>query len=105
MTGGWIDSNAAGNEDGFWTVGVRKAGSLVFSRATQDLFVNKTGLGIKTEPISGKSLSVNGDAQIDGNCRATSYNVGATAGASGGPFTTITSITVTNGIVTAISGS
>lgn len=36
---------------------------------------------------------------------AASYAVGATAGASGGPFTTISGITVVNGIVTAITGS
>lgn len=36
---------------------------------------------------------------------AAGYQVGGVAGASGGPFTTITSITVVNGIITAISGS
>jgi hypothetical protein len=42
---------------------------------------------------------------LSGNCRAASYNVGATAGASGGPFTSVTGITVVNGIVTAIAGT
>lgn len=40
-----------------------------------------------------------------GNVTAATYTVGATAGASGGPFTTITSITVVNGLVTAIAGT
>lgn len=39
---------------------------------------------------------------LSGNCRAASYNVGATAGASG-TGTVISSITVVNGIVTAIA--
>lgn len=36
---------------------------------------------------------------------ASAYSAGATAGVSAGPFTTITSITVVGGIVTALTGS
>lgn len=45
------------------------------------------------------------ELDVNGTTNATSYSVGGAAGASGGPFTTITSITVVNGIVTAITGS
>jgi len=43
---------------------------------------------------------------LSGDCRAATYHVGATAGASsGGALTSITSITIVNGIVTAITGT
>ena len=40
-----------------------------------------------------------------GTLDAAGYQVGGVAGAAGGTFTTITSITVSNGIITAIAGS
>lgn len=42
---------------------------------------------------------------LSGDCKAATYHVGATAGVSAGPFTTVSSITVVNGIVTALTGS
>lgn len=53
----------------------------------------------------GGHVVVSDDLDVTGDVAATSYSVGATAGATGGTFTTITSITVTNGIITAISGT
>jgi len=42
---------------------------------------------------------------LSGDCKAATYHVGATAGATAGPFTTISGITVVAGIVTALTGS
>ncbi len=42
---------------------------------------------------------------LSGNMQAASYNAGATAGATAGPFTTITGIRVVAGIVTVLTGS
>lgn len=54
-------------------------------------------------PVLGAATGTS--VNLAGNCRAATFNVGATPGATGGPFTTITSITVEAGIVTAITGS
>lgn len=51
------------------------------------------------------SLYVIGNARFDADVRAATYHVGTTAGADGGPFTAITGITVSKGIVTAITGT
>lgn len=51
-------------------------------------------------PVLGAATGTS--VNLSGNCRAASYNVGATAGADG-TGTTITAITVTKGIVTAIT--
>lgn len=48
---------------------------------------------------TGTSLVLSGDIQ------AATYHAGATAGVTAGPFTSITAITVKNGLVTAITGS
>lgn len=64
--------------------------------------INITGnlLGIGTVDIrSFRNLTLSGYSD------SASYKVGGVAGATGGTYTTITSITVTNGIITAISGS
>lgn len=54
---------------------------------------------------TGSVLINTATADCSGNLDAATFSVGGVAGASGGPFTTITSITVVNGIVTAISGT
>lgn len=56
-----------------------------------------------TTPVLGEATGTS--LNLSGNCRAASYNVGATAGVDAGPFTTITAITVSKGIVTALTGS
>lgn len=59
---------------------------------------------------SGNVLGVGAQAAGSGTLRAlnllgSALQINGTAGASAGPFTSITSITVTNGIVTAITGT
>jgi len=58
---------------------------------------------ILTTPAIGAATGAS--VVLTGDCRAASFHVGATAGVSAGPFTTISSITVVNGIVTALTGS
>ena len=77
-----VVNNTATNEDGRVRFNIIKAGTLT------DI-MNISGTGI----------------DVTGNVDASTYSVGATAGAVGGTFTSITSITVTNGIVTAITGT
>jgi hypothetical protein len=55
-----------------------------------------------TTPVLGVATGTS--VNLSGDCRAATYHVGATAGASG-TGSTIASITVVNGIVTAISVS
>ena len=57
--------------------------------------------------VSAAKVAI-GDGTADddsGTIDAGAYEVGGVAGASGGPFTVISGITVVNGIVTAITGS
>ncbi len=56
-----------------------------------------------TTPVIGAATGTSVD--LSGDCKAATYHVGATAGVSAGPFTTISGITVVNGIVTALTGS
>jgi hypothetical protein len=56
-----------------------------------------------TTPVLGAATGTS--INLSGDCRAATYHAGATAGVSAGPFTTITGITVVNGIVTALTGS
>ncbi len=75
---------------------------------TGDVTINNTGVtAIKTSvtlttPVLGVATGTS--INLSGDCRAATYHVGATAGASG-TGSTIASITVVNGIVTAISVS
>ena len=59
--------------------------------------------GYPNTPNFGNITASN--ANVSGNVRGATFTVGETAGASGGPFTTVTGITVVNGIVTAITGT
>ncbi len=75
---------------------------------TGDVTIGNTGVtAIKssvtlTTPVLGVATGTS--VNLSGDCRAATYHVGATAGASG-TGSTIASITVVNGIVTAISVS
>lgn len=55
-----------------------------------------------TTPVIGAATGTS--LALSGDCKAATYHVGSTAGASG-TGTTITAITVVNGIVTAITVS
>lgn len=55
--------------------------------------------------ISSALLKITDGSTGYGTLDAAGFKVGGVAGAAGGTFTTITSITVSNGIITAISGS
>jgi len=72
-------------------------GRLCFGPATSGF----TALKANTTTLQCRLADDSAYAAFD----ALSYKVGGTAGATGGTFTAITSITVTNGIVTAISGT
>ncbi len=67
--------------------------------AGTEVLANKT----LTTPVIGAATGTSVD--LSGECKAASYRVGATAGVSAGPFTTISGITVVNGIVTALTGA
>ena len=54
-------------------------------------------------PVLGVATGTS--VNLSGNCRAASFNAGATAGATAGPFTTVASINVIGGIVTTLTGS
>ena len=72
-------------------------GRLCFGPATSGF----TALKANTTTLQCRLADDSAYAAFD----ALSYKVGGTAGATGGTFTAITSITVTNGIITAISGT
>lgn len=42
---------------------------------------------------------------LSGNCRAASFNAGATAGVTAGPFTSVSSIASTAGLITTLTGT
>lgn len=56
-----------------------------------------------TTPALGVATGTS--VNLTGNCRAASFNAGATAGVTAGPFTTVASINVIGGIVTTLTGS
>ncbi len=56
-----------------------------------------------TTPVLGAATGTS--LVLSGNCRAASFNAGAVAGATAGPFTTVASINVIGGIVTTLTGS
>ncbi len=56
-----------------------------------------------TTPVLGAATGTS--VNLSGNCRAASFNAGATAGVTAGPFTTVASINVIGGIVTTLTGS
>jgi hypothetical protein len=89
--------------------GLGTAGQGMFMNAggTALEWVSSTGTGNIVRSASPTFTgTVNGAAGIfSGNIDADSFSVGGNAGASGGPFTVITSITVENGIVTDITGT
>lgn len=72
-------------------------GRLCFGPATSGF----TALKANTTTLQCRIADDSAYAAFD----ALSYKVGGTAGATGGTFTAITSITVVNGIITAISGT
>jgi hypothetical protein len=62
----------------------------------------KTSVSLTTPAIgaaTGASLVLTGD------CRAATFHAGATAGATAGPYTTVSSIQTIGGIVTTLTGS
>jgi hypothetical protein len=62
----------------------------------------KTSVSLTTPAFgaaTGASLVLTGD------CRAATFHAGATAGATAGPFTTVSSIQTIGGIVTTLTGS
>lgn len=65
------------------------------------------GMTITSPTLVTPALGVATATSINasGNVRGASFNAGATAGVTAGPFTTISSITVVGGIVTALTGS
>ena len=62
----------------------------------------KTSVSLTT-PVLGAATGTS--INLSGNCRAASFNAGATAGATAGPFTTVSSIQTIGGIVTTLTGS
>jgi len=62
----------------------------------------KTSVSLTT-PVLGAATGTS--INLSGNCRAASFNAGATAGVTAGPFTTVASINVIGGIVTTLTGS
>jgi hypothetical protein len=62
----------------------------------------KTSVSLTTPAIgaaTGTSLV------LTGNCRAATFNAGAVAGATAGPFTVVSGIQTIGGIVTVLTGS
>ncbi len=76
---------------------------------TGDVLITNAGVtSIKasvslTTPVLGVATGTS--VNLSGNCRAASFNAGATAGATAGPFTTVASIQTIGGIVTTLTGS
>ncbi len=62
----------------------------------------KTSVSLTT-PVLGAATGTS--VVLSGNCRAASFNAGATAGVTAGPFTTVASIATIGGLVTTLTGS
>lgn len=56
-----------------------------------------------TTPVIGVATGTS--LNLSGNMRAASYNAGATPGVTAGPFTVVTGIQVTAGLVTTLTGT
>lgn len=106
-----LTGTAAGLTAGTVTTNANLTGPIT-STGNGTAIASQTGTGTKfvvdtsptlVTPVLGVASGTSVD--LSGDCKAATFHVGATAGADGGPFTTITGITVVKGIITAIAGT
>ena len=104
-SGSGIATNSVANSLGIGFIGDTSP-IISFAQSAVNYINGSSGLVIGGTTLTGsEKLKVEGDTIVNGDCDATTYSVNGVAGAVGGTFTTITSITVVDGIITAISGS
>jgi hypothetical protein len=56
-----------------------------------------------TTPVLGVATGTS--VNLSGDCKAATFHAGSTAGVTAGPFTTVSSIATTAGLVTTLTGS